>query len=387
MFDADKALALVRRLDFPRPCGSAEEARAQEIVSEEVRSLGLDPTCQEFAGWWIEPERAVLQLPNREIEIEPAVPLPFLAAFPWMEGVGVEVEITGVLTEEDPGGTSSGIPLIALRDSFQPESAVAPWSVAQLLLFPPTPEFIPCALIADPFVPSAYVPPEHARALRQAAGCRATLSWMAKRGTRLFRNVATEIQGSVLPHEVVVLGAHLDSFPGTVGSSDNAAGCAVIVEALRWFRSNPPERTVRFVWFTGEELDRRGSKEFVGRIVQSETICLFINSDGGFESGTGPAWLRVPTEPMKAWVETWLRDDIVIEVRGSDGDEEAFQERQIPTFRVTGRSRQSAHLPTDRPEESDRGKLALMGQLTVEAALRASQAATALPVMELDEGS
>lgn len=379
MFCADRLMRTVRLFDFPRPCGSKEEARAQEMISEEIRRLGLDPTYQEFAGWWIEPEHPVVELPDGRIEVEPAVPLPFLAAFPWMERMGIDVEIAGVLTEEDLGGTSSGIPLIALRDGFQPESAVVPWAAAQLLLYPAVPQFIPYAMIADPFVPSAYVPPEHARALRQAAGCRATLSWRAKRGTRLFRNVVAEIPGTALPHEVVVLGAHLDSFPGTVGSSDNAAGCAVILEALRWFRSNPPERTVRFVWFTGEELDRRGSKEFVGRIVQSETICLFINSDGGFESGTGPAWIRVPTEPMKAWVETWLQGAIAIEVRGSDGDEEAFQERQIPTFRVAGRSRQSAHLPTDRPEGIDRDKLALIGRITVEAAFHASRASETIP--------
>lgn len=374
MFDTDRAMGIVRRLDFPRPCGSPEEARAQETISEEIHSLGLDPSHQEFAGWWIEPEHPVVELPDGRIEVEPAVPLPFLAAFPWIEGVGLDVETTGILTEIAVGPPGSDAPVIALRDSFQPESAVAPWAAAQILLYPPVPEFIPYAMLADPFVPSAYVPPEHARALRQAAGCRATLSWRAKRGTRLFRNVVTEIPGTALPHEVVVLGAHLDSFPGTVGSSDNAAGCAVILEALRWFRSNPPERTVRFVWFTGEELDRRGSKEFAGRIAQSETICLFINSDGGFESGTGSAWIRVPTEPMRAWVETWLQGAIAIEVRDSDGDEEAFGERQVPTFRVVGRSRQSSHLPTDLPEGIDPDKLAFMGRLTVEAAWQASQA-------------
>ncbi|MBC7238474.1 MAG: hypothetical protein H5T71_00015, partial [Chloroflexi bacterium] len=157
MFCADRLMRTVRLFDFPRPCGSKEEARAQEMISEEIRRLGLDPTYQEFAGWWIEPEHPVVELPDGRIEVEPAVPLPFLAAFPWMERMGIDVEIAGVLTEEDLGGTSSGIPLIALRDGFQPESAVVPWAAAQLLLYPAVPQFIPYAMIADPFVPSAYV--------------------------------------------------------------------------------------------------------------------------------------------------------------------------------------------------------------------------------------
>ena len=377
VFDIDRAMKLVRRLDFPRSCGSKEEAKAQEILAEEIRKMGLDPIYQEFVGWWIEPEHAVLELPSGRIEVEPAVPLSYLAAFPWMEDVGIEVEISGVLVEERPR-EASDVPLIALRKDFQPNSAVAPWAAAQILLFPPVPEFIPYAMLADPFVPSAYVPAKDVQLVRQAVGHHVTLSWKAKRGTRLFRNLVVEIPGSVLPHEVVVLGAHLDSFPGTVGASDNAAGCAVILEALRWFRNCPPECTVRFVWFTGEELDRRGSKEFVRRIAQSERIRLFINSDGGFERGTGPAWIRVSTEPLKVWVETWLQDAIAIEVGPSAGnDEEAFQEQGIPTFRVAGRSRHSAHLPADRPEEIDFDKLAVMGRLTIQAAYVAARAAGA----------
>jgi len=367
-------MELVCRLDFPRPCGSREEAKAQEILAEEIRKTGLDSIYQKFTGWRIEPEYPVLELPSERIEVEPAVSLSYLAAFPWMEGVGIEVEITGVLVEEKPREASPGVPLIALRQAFQPDSAVAPWSAAQLLLFPAVPEFIPYAMLADPFVPSAYVPAECVRTVRQALGRRVTLSWRAKRGTRLFRNLIVEIPSTLLPHEVVVLGAHLDSFPGTVGSSDNAAGCAVILEALRWFKSHSPERTVRFVWFTGEELDRRGSKEFVRRIGQSEKIRLFINSDGGFEHGTGPAWIRVSAEPLKAWVETWLRDPLAIEIGPSAGsDEEAFQERGIPTFRVAGRSRHSAHLPTDRPDGIDPDKLAFMGRLTIQAASYAAR--------------
>lgn len=375
MFNTDRALAFVRRLDFPRPCASEGEARAQEIVAEEIRALGLNPIRQEFPSWWMEPEGAVLALPDRAIEVHPAVPLPFLAAFPWMEGVGLEVEVSGTLADAAVPPRDPHTPLVALRETFQSDQAVLPWAAAQLLLLSPVHEFVPYAMIADPFVPSAYVPPEHASAVRKMVGQDATLSWRPKRCVRRFLNLVAGIRGRILPHEVVAVGAHLDSFPGTVGASDNAAGCAVVLEALRWFRRNPPDRTVRFLWFTGEELDQRGSRVFVAGLPPTEEVHLFVNSDGGFEVGTGPPWVRVSTESMKAWVQSWLESEITIEIRRSDGDELAFQARGIPTLRVAGRSRQSAHLPTDLPEGIDQDKLALMGKLTVEAAWRASQAA------------
>ena len=60
----------MRRLDFPRPCGSREEAKAQEILAEEIRKIGLEPIYQKFTGWWIEPEYPVLELPGERIEVE-----------------------------------------------------------------------------------------------------------------------------------------------------------------------------------------------------------------------------------------------------------------------------------------------------------------------------
>lgn len=144
-----------------------------------------------------------------------------------------------------------------------------------------------------------------------------------------------------------------------MGASDNAAGCAVVLEALRWFRSYLPDCTVRFVWFTGEELDWQGSKEFVRRIRQHKRARFFISSDGRFKRGTGPAWIRVSPEPLKAWAK-WLQEAIAIKVGPSDGnDEDAFQARGISTFRVA--PRHLAHLPPDRPDGIDSNKLALRG--------------------------
>ncbi|HSR54491.1 MAG TPA: M20/M25/M40 family metallo-hydrolase [Acidobacteriota bacterium] len=80
-------------------------------------------------------------------------------------------------------------------------------------------------------------------------------------------NVIAEIPGSdpVLRDEVVMLGAHIDSWHAATGSTDNAAGCAVMMEAVRILQKLglKPRRTVRIALWTGEEQGLMGSRAYV----------------------------------------------------------------------------------------------------------------------------
>lgn len=70
---------------------------------------------------------------------------------------------------------------------------------------------------------------------------------------RSFYNVMAELAGEGNSHEVVVVGAHYDTVPGTVGADDNASAVAGLLELARLFREARPPRTLRFVAFTLEE--------------------------------------------------------------------------------------------------------------------------------------
>lgn len=83
----------------------------------------------------------------------------------------------------------------------------------------------------------------------------------------MANNVVGEIRGSEKPEEVVVLGAHLDSNDLGPGALDNAAGCAALLETARAIKQLglTPKRTIRFVFFMGEEQGMIGSTEYVKR--------------------------------------------------------------------------------------------------------------------------
>jgi carboxypeptidase Q len=78
-------------------------------------------------------------------------------------------------------------------------------------------------------------------------------------------NTVAEIRGSEKPDEVVIIGAHLDSWDLGTGATDNGTGSMAVLEAARALQKLgiKPKRTIRFVLFTGEEQGLNGSREYV----------------------------------------------------------------------------------------------------------------------------
>jgi carboxypeptidase Q len=79
-------------------------------------------------------------------------------------------------------------------------------------------------------------------------------------------NVIGEIPGTdkVLKNEVVLIGAHIDSWHGGTGAADNASGCVVMLEAVRILKSleAAPKRTIRIALWGGEEQGFLGSRGY-----------------------------------------------------------------------------------------------------------------------------
>jgi Zn-dependent M28 family amino/carboxypeptidase len=80
-------------------------------------------------------------------------------------------------------------------------------------------------------------------------------------------NTIAEIPGSEKPDEVVIIGAHLDSWDLATGATDNGTGSIAVLEAARALKKSgvKPKRTIRFVLFTGEEQGLNGSKAYVAK--------------------------------------------------------------------------------------------------------------------------
>ena len=95
-------------------------------------------------------------------------------------------------------------------------------------------------------------------------------------------NIVAEIRGSEFPDEVVIVGAHLDSWDLGQGTIDNGVGSVTVLETARVLSKleAKPKRTIRFILFMGEEFGLYGSKNYIEQhIDELDNIVMMLNMD------------------------------------------------------------------------------------------------------------
>jgi carboxypeptidase Q len=112
---------------------------------------------------------------------------------------------------------------------------------------------------------------------------------------RTSYNVVAEIPGSDKADEVVMLGGHLDSWHAATGSTDNAIGCSVMMEAARILTvvGVKPRRTIRVALWSGEEQGLLGSQAYIrehfGSYEDQKPAFSKLAAYFNIDSGTGRA--------------------------------------------------------------------------------------------------
>ena len=113
-------------------------------------------------------------------------------------------------------------------------------------------------------------------------------------GTTSYNTIG-EITGTDKKDEVIMLGGHLDSWHAATGATDNAIGCAIMMEAARILKTIgvKPHRTIRVALWSGEEQGLLGSQAYVKKHFGSfENPTPAYAKFGGYfniDSGTGRA--------------------------------------------------------------------------------------------------
>jgi hypothetical protein len=161
-------------------------------------------------------------------------------------------------------------------------------------------------------------------------------------------NVIGEITGGKKKDEVVMLGAHLDSWHAGTGATDNAAGCAVAIEAMRILKALglPLDRSVRLALWSGEEQGLFGSRAYV-REHFADPMTMAVKPEHGklagyfnLDNGTGKirgVYLQ-GNDMVRPIFEAWLapfRDygATTLTIRDTDGtDHLAFDAVGLPGF-------------------------------------------------------
>lgn len=160
-------------------------------------------------------------------------------------------------------------------------------------------------------------------------------------------NVIGEIPGTdrTLASEVVLLGAHLDSWHSATGATDNADASASLIEAMRILSALgvKPKRTIRMALWGGEEEGLLGSRAYAqahyagdANAAARDKLAVYLNSDPG--SGPIFGWYMEENAAAKTIFDAWLepfRDlDARRNVVGKIGstDHLAFTALGVPAF-------------------------------------------------------
>jgi carboxypeptidase Q len=128
-------------------------------------------------------------------------------------------------------------------------------------------------------------------------------------------NVLAEIPGTdpSVGDEIVMLGAHLDSWHSSPGATDNADGVASAMEAMRILKALEirPRRTIRLALWGGEEQGLLGARSWVQRHLAGndnrearENLYVYLNNDPGYGKILG--WYMEGNEALKPLFDAWL---------------------------------------------------------------------------------
>jgi carboxypeptidase Q len=103
-------------------------------------------------------------------------------------------------------------------------------------------------------------------------------------------NTVGEIKGAKKPEEFVIVGAHIDSWDLATGTTDNGTGTCIVLETARLLKTLgvKPDRTIRFVLFSGEEQGLHGSRVYTEQHkdeMAKTSMCLVHDTGTGKVQG------------------------------------------------------------------------------------------------------
>ena len=283
---------LLEKIGFTRVAGSAEELKAAEILKEECEKIGFPAVIEDFKIEDAEIETAKFEIvepfqqeiPVTGFKCAPNTPDEGLTAdFLYIEN-GTDVNLA------DAAGKIvlvNGFLRLPVYRKLMKAGAAAIVTMEGELRDKRDETDLSTRTLRETLRAFGSVPMVNMRVLdaielvRKGAS-KAKLTLKNTVVERTSHNVVCTVPGTEKPEEIVSFGAHYDSVPFSKGVYDNGAGSVIIMEMLRYFKENPPVRTVKFMWYGAEEIGLEGSKAYVRDHKEELDKHLFmINVDVG----------------------------------------------------------------------------------------------------------
>lgn len=297
----ERAFELLKKMAFERVSGTGEERRVAEILRGEAASFGVsaefDPFSVEDADV-LRAELEVLSPFHKKYEVtgfkrsadtpDEGLTAGFLYVEDAAEALLQDARGKIVLTNDIRRNAYERIVkagaagVITWSGDFSDDPASSDLNICKLR---------PMLTDAFGFLPAVNMRAADAIDLVRSGAETVRLTVKNRNVTRESRNVVCTIPGTDRADEEILLGGHYDSVYFSTGVYDNAAGCVVLMELMRYFKANPPRRTLKFVFFGSEEQGLLGSKHYAASHDLEKTVFM-VNADvGGPVLGANKAYL------------------------------------------------------------------------------------------------
>ena len=272
-----RQMDFVSKFNFIREAGTPAEARAAELIREELSSFGVESRLEEFPFYTWEIKKvcfAVTEPYYKEYRAEG-----YIRCGNTPEE-GIEAEFLYAENGDDISLSHAKGKIVMVNEIVRKDMylKLMKAGAAGFVSISGTPveegeDLIPRAagipqkifdsLNESELIQGVGIHYKDAVEIVTKGASRAHLTLIQEEAEKKSANVIARIPGEEHSEEILTLTAHYDSVPQGPGAYDNMAGAAIIMEICRYFKEHTPGRTLEFIWFGAEEKGLLGSRNYV----------------------------------------------------------------------------------------------------------------------------
>lgn len=348
---------VIKELGFERIAGTQGEKKAIEILVSYLQKLNLKPKLENFQITSFETGTAKIEVGGKVFSLHP---------FGLNEDVSLEKELVFL---ENPEiiiynkKAFKGKIVLSYGYSRKITEAIKNNEIAAYLAIGSPHREAPSwshrqKSFSEGYVPSATVKYEVAEKLMKYSGKSAKLTIKQSVKKLKAENIIVDIKGKGSDENLTLAVAHYDTVARSFGATDNSGGTVTLLKIAEYFSSHRPERNLRIIFFSGEELGLLGSQAYVKKHLRElrEKAGLVVNVDVSGDAIGIDAITVLGSKELLGYAEGISKEIGVafkskLDIYSSDGM--PFAVYEIPSVNIArwgGKGSFFIHTPGDNPK-------------------------------------
>ena len=345
---------VVKEIGFERLAGSDGEKKAIRIINSYIKGLGLKPKLESFELTSFDAGLAIIKVEGKEFR-----GLPY--------GLNENAKIKGELAvlenmdiiDHNKGAYEGKIVMCYGFSRGMAPKLKAAHVAGYIGIGSPHREATSLShrqkSHKDGYVHSITITHDDAIKLRKFDGKMLTIDIEQKVEKRKAQNIIVDIKGKGLDRNLTLAVGHYDTVAHSVGASDNSGGTVTLLKVAEYFAKNKPQRDLRIVFFSGEELGLLGSQAYVIKHVEEikDRLKLVVNIDVTGDAIGHDHFNVIGSKELLGYTDGITKEigmvfKAEIEIFSSDGM--PFTTYEIPSvnvFRAGGKATSRIHTPDD----------------------------------------